>query len=53
MWLNSLLGSGDGLGAVISESAFAADVDCSEFPHINKIEVLIHPHQRESLKVLR
>ena len=39
MWLNLLPGSGKGFGAGLSESAFAAaDVDCSEFPHINKIE---------------
>ena len=39
MWLNPLLDSGNGFGAVISESAFAAaGVDCSKFPHVSKIE---------------
>ena len=39
MSLNPLLDSGNGFGAAISESAFAAAAfDCSEFPHINKIE---------------
>ena len=39
MWLNPLLDSGIGFKAVKSESEFAAaDVDCSEFPHICKIE---------------
>ena len=39
MWLNPLLDSGNGFGAVISESAFAAaDVDCSEFQQIRKID---------------
>ena len=38
MWLNPLLNSGNGYGAVISESAFAtADFDCSEFSYIRKI----------------
>ena len=38
MGLNPLLNSGNGYGAVISESAFAtADFDCSEFSHIRKI----------------
>ena len=33
MWLNPLPDSGNGFGAVISESAFAAaDVGCSKFP---------------------
>ena len=36
MWLNPLLNSANGFGAVISESAFAAaDVGCSEFPHVS------------------
>ena len=39
VWLNPLLDSGNGFGVVISESAFAAaDVGCSEFSHISKIE---------------
>ena len=39
MWLNPLLDSGNGFGAVISESGFAAaDVDCSEIPHVSKKE---------------
>ena len=39
MWLDALLYSGNGFGAVISEIAFAtADFDCNEFPHISKIE---------------
>ena len=39
MWLNPLLDSGNGVGAVIPESVFAtADVDCSEFLHIVKIQ---------------
>ena len=39
MWLNPLLDSGNGFGAVISESAFAAaDTVCSEVPHMSKIE---------------
>ena len=39
MWLNPLIDSGNGFGAVISESAFAAaDVDRSEFPHVSNIE---------------
>ena len=39
MWLNPLPDSGKGLEAVLSESTFAAaDVDCSEFPHISKIK---------------
>ena len=39
VWLDPLLDSGNGSGAVCSESAFAsADFDCSEFPHISKIE---------------
>ena len=39
VWLNPLLDSGNGFGALMSESAFAAaDVDCSEFPHISEIE---------------
>ena len=39
MWLNPLPDSGNGFGAVVSENAFAAaDVGCSKFPHISKIE---------------
>ena len=39
MWLNPLPDSGNGFGAVISKSAFAAaDVDCSKFPHVSKIQ---------------
>ena len=39
MWLNPLPDSGNDFGAVISESVFAAaDVDCSKFPHVSKIE---------------
>ena len=39
MWLNPLPDSGNGFGAVISASAFAAaGIGCSEFPHISKIE---------------
>ena len=39
MWLNPLPNSGNSFGAVISESAFAAaDVACSKFPHVSKIE---------------
>ena len=39
MWLNPLPDSGNGFGAVIPESAFAtADVGCSKFPHVSKIE---------------
>ena len=39
MWLNPLLESGDGSGAVCSESAFpSADSDGRDFPHISKIE---------------
>ena len=39
MWLNPLPDSGNGFGAVISDSAFAAaGVGCNEFPHISKIE---------------
>ena len=39
MWLNPLPDSGNGFGAAISESAFAAaDVNCSDFPHVNNIE---------------
>ena len=39
IWLNPLPDSGNGFGAVISESAFAAaDVGCSKFPHVSKIE---------------
>ena len=39
MWLNPLPDSGNGIGAVISESAFAAaGVGCSKFPHVSKIE---------------
>ena len=41
MWLDPLLDSGDGFVAVVSESVFAAaDFDCSEFPHISKVEDL-------------
>ena len=37
--MNPLPDSGNGFGAVISESAFAAaDVGYSEFPHVTKIE---------------
>ena len=38
MWLNPLLDSWNGFGAVISESAFATADFCSEFRHIGKIE---------------
>ena len=39
MWLNPLPDSGNGFGAMVSKSAFAAaDVGCSEFPHVSKIE---------------
>ena len=39
MWLNPLPDSGNGFGAVIYESAFAAaGVGCSKFPHVSKIE---------------
>ena len=39
MSLNPLPDSGNGFGAVISESVFAAaDVGCSKFPHVSKIE---------------
>ena len=39
MWLNPLPDAGNGFGAVISESTFAAaDVGCSTFPHVKKIE---------------
>ena len=39
MGLNPLPDSGNGFEAVISKSAFAAaDVDCSKFPHVSKIE---------------
>ena len=41
MWLDPLLDSGNGFVAVVSESVFvAADFDCSEFPHISKVENL-------------
>ena len=34
VWLDPLLDSGNGIAAVVFESAFAsADSDCSEFPH--------------------
>ena len=39
VWLNPLPDSGNGFGAAISESAFAAvDAGCSKFPHVSKIE---------------
>ena len=40
MWLNLLLDSRNGFGAVCSESAFArsADSDCSDFLHVGKTE---------------
>ena len=39
MWLNPLPDSGSSFGAVIFESSFAAaDVGCSEFSHVSKIE---------------
>ena len=39
MWLKTLPDSGNGFGAVISESAFAAaGVGCSKFAHVSKIE---------------
>ena len=39
IWLNPLPDSGNGFGAVIWESAFAAaDIGCSELPHVSKIE---------------
>ena len=39
MWLGPLFDSGNRFGAVISESTLAsAAFDCSEFPHVNKIE---------------
>ena len=39
LWLNPLPDSENGFGAVMSESAFAAaDVGCSKFPHVSKIE---------------
>ena len=39
MWLSPLPDSGNGFGAGISESAFtAADVGCSKFLHVSKIE---------------
>ena len=39
MWLSLLRDSGNGFGAVISESAFAAaDVGCSKFSRVSKIE---------------
>ena len=39
MWLKPLPDSGNGFGAVISESAFArGDVGCSKFSHVSKIE---------------
>ena len=41
MWLNPLPDSGNGFGAVISESAFAAaGVGCNKFPHVSMIEDL-------------
>ena len=39
MWLNPLPGSGNSFGAMTSDSAFvAADIGCSELPHVSKIE---------------
>ena len=39
MWLDPLLDSGNGFGAMASEIVFAAaDFDCSEFPYISKVE---------------
>lgn len=41
VWLDPLLDSRNGFGAVCSEGVFVSVVSgCSEFPHINKIEDL-------------
>ena len=40
LWLNSLPDSGNGFGAVISESMFVtADVGCNEFPHVSNSKI--------------
>ena len=50
VWLNPLLDPGNDLGAVIPESAFAAaEFDCSEFPHICKIEAPPNRSQMSSV----
>ena len=54
MWLNPLPDSGNGFGAVTSESAFAAaGVGCSEFPHISKIEDPPNSFQMSSVRTTR